>query len=198
MTYIWTPTDHRTIALGPLRWGPDFSLCHHIKGERPSRTSTAATGSTLTDPVMHCTAQPQHVTKFSPDHGQTNSQPSHSCCIHSQCKTFSFIIIIIIIIIIGSTAQRGPWPSSEASASWSNRLLLLQIFRNPFLTKCPKTQPKVTDSYRALNLCHTNSQRKHLGNTCFPLEWYELSVTHSFHELCANNAQKYIITQLNY
>jgi hypothetical protein len=27
------------------------------------------------------------------------------------------IIVIIIIIIIGSTALRGPWPSSEASAS---------------------------------------------------------------------------------
>jgi hypothetical protein len=31
-------------------------------------------------------------------------------------KTF-IIIIIIIIIIIGSTALRGPWFSSEASAS---------------------------------------------------------------------------------
>jgi hypothetical protein len=27
------------------------------------------------------------------------------------------IIIIVIIIIIGSRALRGPWPSSEASAS---------------------------------------------------------------------------------
>jgi hypothetical protein len=35
--------------------------------------------------------------------------------------------IIIIIIIIGSTALRGPWPSTEASDSWSIRLLLLQI-----------------------------------------------------------------------
>jgi hypothetical protein len=29
----------------------------------------------------------------------------------------SIIIIVIIIIIVGSTALRGPWPSSEASAS---------------------------------------------------------------------------------
>jgi hypothetical protein len=39
----------------------------------------------------------------------------------------SIIVNIIIIIIIGSTALRGPWPFSEASASWSIRLLLLQI-----------------------------------------------------------------------
>jgi hypothetical protein len=31
------------------------------------------------------------------------------------------------ITIIGSAALRGPWPCSEASASWSIRLLLLQI-----------------------------------------------------------------------
>jgi hypothetical protein len=37
------------------------------------------------------------------------------------------IIIIIIIIIIGSTALRGPWPSSEASASLRIQLLLLHI-----------------------------------------------------------------------
>jgi hypothetical protein len=37
--------------------------------------------------------------------------------------------IIIIIIITGSTALRGPWPSSEGSASWSIRLLLLDISR---------------------------------------------------------------------
>jgi hypothetical protein len=41
-------------------------------------------------------------------------------------KKISFTIRIIIIII-SSTALRGPWPSSEASASLSNRLLLLQI-----------------------------------------------------------------------
>jgi hypothetical protein len=34
---------------------------------------------------------------------------------------------LIIIIIIGSTALPGPWPSSEASASGSIQLLLLQI-----------------------------------------------------------------------
>jgi hypothetical protein len=33
----------------------------------------------------------------------------------------------IKIVIIGSTALLGPWPSSEAFASWSIRLLLLQI-----------------------------------------------------------------------
>jgi hypothetical protein len=32
------------------------------------------------------------------------------------CRTY-IIIIIIIIIIIDSTALRGPWLSSEASAS---------------------------------------------------------------------------------
>jgi hypothetical protein len=37
------------------------------------------------------------------------------------------IIIIIIIIIIDSTALRGSWPSSEASANGSIQLLLLQI-----------------------------------------------------------------------
>jgi hypothetical protein len=31
------------------------------------------------------------------------------------------------IIIICSTAVRGPWPSTEASASWSIQLLFLQI-----------------------------------------------------------------------
>jgi hypothetical protein len=36
-------------------------------------------------------------------------------------------LIINIIIVIGSTVLRGPWPSSEASASEGIRLLLLQI-----------------------------------------------------------------------
>jgi hypothetical protein len=42
------------------------------------------------------------------------------------CVRF-IIIIIAIIIIIGSTALRGPWPSTEASGSGSIQLLLLQI-----------------------------------------------------------------------
>jgi hypothetical protein len=36
---------------------------------------------------------------------------------------------IIITIVAGSTALRGPWSSLEASASWSIKLLLLQISR---------------------------------------------------------------------
>jgi hypothetical protein len=41
--------------------------------------------------------------------------------------TVAYSVVVIIIIIIGSTALCGPWPSSEASASWSVQLLLLQI-----------------------------------------------------------------------
>jgi hypothetical protein len=37
------------------------------------------------------------------------------------------IFLGYFIIIIGLTALRGPWPSSEASASWSIQLLLLKI-----------------------------------------------------------------------
>jgi hypothetical protein len=48
------------------------------------------------------------------------------------------------IIIIGSTALRGPWPSSEASVSWGIRLLLLQISwwvysRTGLSAPCPTT-----------------------------------------------------------
>jgi hypothetical protein len=43
------------------------------------------------------------------------------------CTKVTSSSIISIIIIIGSTALRGPWSSSEASASWSIRLLLFQI-----------------------------------------------------------------------
>jgi hypothetical protein len=51
----------------------------------------------------------------------------------SHCRVGTLLVAISIspvyyfIIIFGSTALRGPWPSSEASASWSIRLLLLQI-----------------------------------------------------------------------
>jgi hypothetical protein len=42
---------------------------------------------------------------------------SYSGTFNSGNKYFLIVIIIIIIIIIDSTALRGPWPSSEASAS---------------------------------------------------------------------------------
>jgi type IV secretory pathway VirB2 component (pilin) len=41
--------------------------------------------------------------------------------------TVAYSVVVIIIIVIGSTALYGPWPFSEASASWSVQLLLLQI-----------------------------------------------------------------------
>jgi hypothetical protein len=41
--------------------------------------------------------------------------------------TFRRFLTAFIALITGSTALRGPWPSSEASASWSIRLLLLHI-----------------------------------------------------------------------
>jgi hypothetical protein len=50
---------------------------------------------------------------------------------------------VVVIIIIGSTALRGPWPCSEASVSWSIRLLLLQISWQVFyrLGCQPHSQP---------------------------------------------------------
>jgi hypothetical protein len=55
----------------------------------------------------------------------------------------------IIIILIGSTALRGPWPSSEASTSWSIRLLLVQISWQVFVSPTPN--PRL--SWRADVFC---------------------------------------------
>jgi hypothetical protein len=51
-----------------------------------------------------------------------------------------------IIIIIGSTALRGPWPSSEASASLSIQLLLLQISWQVF-SRVGLSAPRPTPDY---------------------------------------------------
>jgi hypothetical protein len=64
--------------------------------------------------------------------------PAVSVCLNCRCIYSSHICLnmlfvccpyfrIIIIIIIGSTALHGPWASSEASDSWSIRLLFLHI-----------------------------------------------------------------------
>jgi hypothetical protein len=56
------------------------------------------------------------------------------CCgpevgnLQTACALQAFYdCFVVFIIIIGSTALRGPWTSPEASASWSIRLLLLQV-----------------------------------------------------------------------
>jgi hypothetical protein len=71
--------------------------------------------------------------------------------------------LIIISIVIGSTALRGPWSSSEASASWSIRLLLLQISWQIF----PQwgCQPHaISESYI--------SNKNNLCNACFRMIYH--------------------------
>jgi hypothetical protein len=46
---------------------------------------------------------------------------------------YVIIIIIIIIIIIGSTTLRGPWPSSEASASFPFHCFIPPILHSQIL-----------------------------------------------------------------
>jgi hypothetical protein len=69
-----------------------------------------------------------------------------------------FTTTTTIIIIIGSTALRGPWPSSEASASWSIRLLLLHISWQqsfPGWVVSPTPNPRL--SWRADVFCQGGS-----------------------------------------
>jgi hypothetical protein len=58
------------------------------------------------------------------------------------------------IITIDSTALRGPWPSSETSASWSIRLLLLQIpWQESFQGGVVSPTPNPRLSWRADVFC---------------------------------------------
>jgi hypothetical protein len=105
---------HAPAALYPREKNPPYPLCRRL-GVPQSRSGHKGNRE-----------------KILPSAGdRTSIALQNPCAIPKPCNLLTTAIAnlfyIIIIIIMGSTALHGPRPSSEVSASWSVRLLLLQI-----------------------------------------------------------------------